>query len=75
MKQKRLAKTALVPCIVSDAGGSISAEEDSLAENVARRYGLCQAEEVTDLRTSVGAAARIAAIDRRVAEILGRWEF
>jgi hypothetical protein len=50
-------------------------QRDSLAENVARRYGLCQAEEVTDLRTSVGAAARIAAIDRRVAEILARWEF
>jgi hypothetical protein len=50
-------------------------QRDSLAENVARRYGLCQAEEVTDLRTSVGAAARIAALDRQVAEILARWEF
>jgi ParB family chromosome partitioning protein len=36
VKQKRLAKTAPVPCIVSEAGGSISAEEDSLAENVHR---------------------------------------
>lgn len=50
-------------------------QRDSLAENVARRYGLCQAEEVTDLRTSVGAAARIAALDRQVAEILAAWEF
>src|SRR5246127_5191635 len=36
VKQKRLAKTAPVPCIVSEAGGSITAEEDSLAENVHR---------------------------------------
>jgi ParB family transcriptional regulator, chromosome partitioning protein len=36
VKQKRLAKTAPVPCIVSEAGGDISAEEDSLAENVHR---------------------------------------
>jgi Histidine kinase-, DNA gyrase B-, and HSP90-like ATPase len=36
VKQKRLAKTAPVPCIVSEAGGEISAEEDSLAENVHR---------------------------------------
>ncbi len=36
IKQKRLAKTAPIPCIVADAGGEISAEEDSLAENVHR---------------------------------------
>jgi hypothetical protein len=36
VKQKRLAKTAPVPCIVSEVGGRISAEEDSLAENVHR---------------------------------------
>jgi len=36
VKQKRLAKTATVPCIVNEAGGEISAEEDSLAENVHR---------------------------------------
>ena len=35
-KKKRLAKTAPVPCIVSEAGSDISAEEDSLAENVQR---------------------------------------
>src|SRR3984893_12224454 len=35
VKQKRLAKTAPVPCIVSDST-EISAEEDSLAENVHR---------------------------------------
>ena len=36
VKQKRLAKSAPVPCIVGEAGGEISAEEDSLAENVHR---------------------------------------
>ncbi|OAF16502.1 DNA-binding protein [Bradyrhizobium centrolobii] len=36
VKQKRLAKTAPVPCIVGDMGAEISAEEDSLAENVHR---------------------------------------
>src|SRR6266478_7681109 len=32
VKQKRLAKTAPIPCIVSEAGSEITAEEDSLAE-------------------------------------------
>jgi ParB family chromosome partitioning protein len=36
VKQKRLAKTAPVPCIVHDSGVTSSAEEDSLAENVHR---------------------------------------
>ncbi|MCZ4288429.1 ParB/RepB/Spo0J family partition protein [Hoeflea alexandrii] len=35
-KKKRLARTAPVPCIVREAGSDISAEEDSLAENVQR---------------------------------------
>lgn len=30
IKQKRLAKTAPIPCIVADAGGEISAEENRL---------------------------------------------
>src|SRR5579871_2457665 len=36
VKQKRLGKTAPVPCVVRDPGVNISAEEDSLAENVHR---------------------------------------
>src|ERR1700732_2739880 len=36
VKQKRLAKTAPVPCVVRDPSVNISAEEDSLAENVHR---------------------------------------
>ena len=36
VKQKRLAKTAPVPCIPKAADASTSAEEDSLAENVQR---------------------------------------
>ncbi|MBN9537931.1 MAG: DNA-binding protein [Alphaproteobacteria bacterium 65-37] len=36
VKQKRLSKMAPVPCIVRDPGVEVSAEEDSLAENVQR---------------------------------------
>ncbi|QQS13848.1 MAG: ParB N-terminal domain-containing protein [Rhodospirillales bacterium] len=36
VKQKRLPKTAPIPCIVRDPTANISAEEDSLAENVQR---------------------------------------
>ncbi|HVZ06591.1 ParB/RepB/Spo0J family partition protein [Rhodopila sp.] len=36
VKQKRLAKTAPVPCVVRDAGSAILAEDDSLAENIQR---------------------------------------
>ncbi|SEO20466.1 chromosome partitioning protein, ParB family, partial [Gemmobacter aquatilis] len=36
VKQKRLAKTAPVPCIVRDAASEILAEDDSLAENMQR---------------------------------------
>src|ERR1700734_374437 len=36
VKQKRLAKTAPVPCVVRDPSVDISAEEDSLAENAHR---------------------------------------
>jgi ParB family chromosome partitioning protein len=36
VKQKRLARTALVPCIVKSASSDISAEEDSYAENAVR---------------------------------------
>lgn len=36
VKQKRLVRTAPVPCVVRDADADVSAEEDSLAENVQR---------------------------------------
>ncbi|MDO8973901.1 ParB/RepB/Spo0J family partition protein [Reyranella sp.] len=36
VKQKRLSKTAPIPCIVRNLGTEISAEEDSLAENFQR---------------------------------------
>ena len=36
VKQKRLAKTAPIPCIVRDAAAEILAEDDSLAENMQR---------------------------------------
>lgn len=36
VKQKRLAKTKPIPCIVRDAASDILAEDDSLAENMQR---------------------------------------
>ena len=36
VKQKRLARTAQIPCIVRDAASEILAEDDSLAENMQR---------------------------------------
>ncbi|WP_104018135.1 ParB/RepB/Spo0J family partition protein [Roseovarius nitratireducens] len=36
VKQKRLAKTTPIPCVVRDAGSAILAEDDSLAENMQR---------------------------------------
>ena len=36
VKQKRLAKTAPVPCVVRDPGTGILGEDDSLAENIQR---------------------------------------
>jgi hypothetical protein len=48
-------------------------ERDSLAARVAQRYGLAEAEDVTALHTSVGAAVRLAAIDRKVAVLMQLW--
>src|SRR6201981_4112398 len=64
VKQKRLAKTAPVPCIVSEAGGSISAEEDSLAENVHRvaLHPLDQFREFQTLREQRRSEEDLAAI-------------
>src|SRR5437588_9386772 len=63
VKQKRLAKTAPVPCIVSDST-EISAEEDSLAENVHRvaRHPLDQFRAFQTLREQGRPEEDIAAI-------------
>ncbi len=52
VKQKRMSKTTPVPCIVRDVAGDISAEEDSLAENVHREdlHPLDQFRAFQDLR-------------------------
>src|SRR5882724_1543340 len=52
IKQKRMSKTQLVPCIVRDAATDIPAEEDSLAENVHREelHPLDQFRAFKDLR-------------------------
>jgi hypothetical protein len=49
-------------------------QRDSLAARVAERYGLAEKESLTELHTSVEAAARMARIDRQVAEIMKRWK-
>ncbi len=50
---------------------------DSLAACVARKYGLTEhaTDQLTELSTSVAAAALLADIDRRVAEIMRKWSF
>jgi ParB family chromosome partitioning protein len=50
VRQKRLAKTAPVPCVVKMANDGISAEEDSLAENV-RRIDLHPLDQFRAFRT------------------------
>jgi hypothetical protein len=46
----------------------------SLANKVAELYGLKKAEMLTELTTSLGAAAWIARIDQQVAKIMAAWE-
>lgn len=50
-------------------------QKDSIAETVAKQYGLEEADSLLELRTSVGAAAVITKIDQRVSEIMKRWDF
>src|SRR5262249_57672827 len=50
-------------------------QRDALAERVAHRYGLAEKEALTELRTSVGAAALIARIDRQVGGIMKACDF
>ncbi|HEY9731531.1 MAG TPA: DUF5682 family protein [Drouetiella sp.] len=48
---------------------------NSVADNVAKLYGLKDADSLTELRTSVEGAALIVQIDRRVAQIMSEWDF
>ena len=47
---------------------------ESIAARVAERYGLTEGESLTELRTSVGAAARIVEIDQKVAKVMASWD-
>lgn len=63
VKAKRLTKTAPVPCIVREAGSSILAEDDSLAEGAIQRaplHPLDQYRAFQDMRTK-GMSEEIAA--------------
>src|SRR3546814_8006187 len=62
VKQKRLAKTAAVPCIVKPADGDISAEEDSYAENTYREP-LHPLDQFRDMQVMVEESQDIEAID------------
>ncbi len=63
VKAKRLTKTAPVPCIVREAGCSILAEDDSLAENIQRAplHPLDQYRAFQDMRTKGMSEEEIAA--------------
>jgi ParB family transcriptional regulator, chromosome partitioning protein len=63
VKAKRLTKTAPVPCIVREAGSSILAEDDSLAENIQRAplHPLDQYRAFQDMRTKGMSEEEIAA--------------
>jgi hypothetical protein len=47
---------------------------DSLAANVAGRYGLAKSTQLTEMTTSLAAAAWIARLDARVADIMSQWD-
>jgi hypothetical protein len=49
-------------------------QRDSVAANVAERYGLKKGQQLTELSTSVAAAAWIARLDARVGDIMARWD-
>jgi ParB family chromosome partitioning protein len=63
VKQKRMSKTQMVPCVVVDPASDISAEEDSLAENVHREdlHPLDQFRAFQDLREKGTGEEEIAA--------------
>ena len=48
---------------------------DALAQRVAERYGLKEGKPLQMLQLSVGAAAKIAELDRKVADIMAEWSF
>lgn len=48
---------------------------DSLAQRVAEKYGLKETKPLQTLQLSLGAAAKIAELDQRVARIMADWSF
>jgi ParB family chromosome partitioning protein len=64
VKQKRLAKTALVPCIVKPADADVTAEEDSYAENT-HREPLHPLDQFRAMRVMVEAGQDIETIAAR----------
>jgi ParB-like chromosome segregation protein Spo0J len=64
VRQKRLSKTALIPCIVRDPGVEVSAEEDSLAENV-QRVARCRASTIADRKILYISTMTLPSVERR----------
>ena len=48
-------------------------QRSSIAERVAQLHGLAESRELTELTTSIGAAAMFARIDAEVAQIMESW--
>ncbi|MBS1954704.1 MAG: hypothetical protein JST89_10985 [Cyanobacteria bacterium SZAS-4] len=48
---------------------------DNVADTVAKQYGLKDSDSLTELHTTVEAAAMIVEIDNRVAQIMSKWDF
>lgn len=50
-------------------------QKDSVADAVAKLYGLKDSDSIMELRTSLEGAAMIVEIDSRVAQIMSQWDF
>ncbi|MFN8554182.1 MAG: DUF5682 family protein [Candidatus Obscuribacterales bacterium] len=50
-------------------------QKDSVADTVAKLYGLKDSDSLMELRTSLEGAAMIVELDSRVAQIMSKWDF
>src|SRR3546814_8973042 len=65
VKQKRLAKTAAVPCIVKHADGDISAEENSYPENT---YHKRSTEHTSELQSPMRISSAILCLKKKTTD-------
>lgn len=50
-------------------------QRDSIADQVAKKYGLKDSESLTEIRTTLEGATMIVDLDNRVAQIMSKWDF